>query len=55
MMTLQYLSSTRAQGDENDTKPANVADGFIFYELNTSGAVTKFVKQAGIYEELATS
>jgi len=53
-MTIQYLSSTRAQGDENDTKPVNVVDGFIFYELNTGGTITKFVKQSGIYEELAT-
>lgn len=53
-MAIQYLSSTRAQGDENDTKPANVPDGFIFYELNTGGTVTKFVRQAGVYEELAT-
>jgi hypothetical protein len=53
-MTLQFLSSKRVQGDENDTKPLNVPDGTIFYELNTSGAITKFVLQAGVYEELAT-
>jgi len=54
-VAIDFLSSTRAQGDENETKPLNVADGFIFYELNTNGDVTKFVKQAGVYEELAKS
>ena len=54
-MTLQFLSSKRVQGDENDTAPPNVPDGTIYYELNTSGAITKFVKQSGTYEVLATS
>jgi hypothetical protein len=53
-MTLQFLSSKRIQGDENDTKPLNVPDGTIYYELATGGTITKFVLQAGIYEELAT-
>lgn len=53
-MTLQYLSSTRLQGDENDTPPANVPDGMIYYELATTGEITKFVKIAGVYEELAS-
>ncbi len=53
-MVIQYLSSTRAQGDENDTKPVNVADGFIFYEISTAGSIIKFVRQSGVYEELAS-
>jgi len=56
-VAITYLSSKRFLGDENDTKPVNVPDGSIFYEINSvsSNIISKFLKSAGIYEEISTA
>lgn len=53
-MTLQFLSSKRILAGAGDTLPPNVPDGTIAYQI-VDNTVTKFVKIAGTYLELAAS
>jgi len=56
-MTITFLSSKRFLGDENDTKPVNVPDGSIFYEIDSvdPAIITKFLRQSGSYVVIAQS
>jgi len=56
-MTLEFLGSKRIQGSDSDTKPLNVPDGTIFYEIDGGdpSKVSKFVLSNGVYELMGST